>query len=245
MRAIRTILAFQAPQMSRVLYRQDRELPIAPTVALPPPLSLSCSLGDVLRQRRSVRSFADKPLPLSVLGTLLYATLGELERIPAGGHTVSRRTIPSAGGLQPTRVFAAIFRPGELSPGIYHYDAPRHQLEFVRSLEPHDRDRMLSAILVDTTVRDLGDVPALLVITTRFWRARAKYGPRGYRYANLEAGCAAQNLSLAATSLGLGHILMGGFYDDELHEWLGIDGIDHAALITAVVGGTAAEKSHE
>ncbi len=42
------------------------------------------------------------------------------------------------------------------------------------------------------------------------------YSKRGYRYVNMEAGHAAQNLSLQAVSLDLGSVVIGAFHDMEV-----------------------------
>jgi len=46
------------------------------------------------------------------------------------------------------------------------------------------------------------------------------YGPRGYRYAMMEAGRIGQKLYIAAASLGLGCCGIGAFYDIEAAELL-------------------------
>ena len=94
------------------------------------------------------------------------------------------------------------------------------------------------AFPIHPDVVNLAQASGIVFITTKFWRARAKYGPRGYRYCLQEAGAASQNLSLTAVALGLAHIVLGGFYDDEVHAVLEIDGVDHA-VVTAVAVGTS------
>ena len=93
-----------------------------------------------------------------------------------------------------------------------------------------------AAFPVHPLVVGLGSAAALFFITSKFWRSRAKYGPRGYRYCLQEAGSACQNLCLAAVAFGLAHVVLGGFYDDEVHERLEIDGVDHAVITIIAVG---------
>ena len=69
------------------------------------------------------------------------------------------------------------------------------------------------------------------------WRSRFKYGERGYRFALLEAGHAAQNMLLAATALALAALPLGGFYDRRLDELVGADGLDEATLYAIALGG--------
>ncbi|MGH7226203.1 MAG: SagB/ThcOx family dehydrogenase, partial [Gemmataceae bacterium] len=103
-------------------------------------------------------------------------------------------------------------------------------------LSPSDLEALFAAFPIHPEVVDLAPAAAIFFITTKFWRSRAKYGPRGYRYCLQEAGSACQNLSLAAASLDLAHVVLGGFYDDEVHSCLEIDGVDHAVITTVAVG---------
>jgi len=48
----------------------------------------------------------------------------------------------------------------------------------------------------------------------------------------------AQNLALAATSIGLGSCQVGALFDDEVNEILGLDGISESVLYMSVVGQT-------
>ncbi len=51
----------------------------------------------------------------------------------------------------------------------------------------------------------------------------AHAGPDAYRLAHLEAGIAAQRLSLAAASVDLSTAGLGAFYDEEIRTFLGLD----------------------
>ena len=60
-------------------------------------------------------------------------------------------------------------------------------------------------------------------------------GARGYRYAMLNSGRAAQRIYLAATSLGLGACGIGAIYDDEARQLFALND-DSALLYLMVVG---------
>ncbi|MCC7173220.1 MAG: SagB/ThcOx family dehydrogenase, partial [Planctomycetes bacterium] len=53
-------------------------------------------------------------------------------------------------------------------------------------------------------------------------RAFARFGARGYRAAHVEAGCVGQALYLGAEALGLQATGIGAFYDDDVHQHLGL-----------------------
>ena len=50
----------------------------------------------------------------------------------------------------------------------------------------------------------------------------ARYGDRAYRYLHLDAGHLGQRINLAAIRLGLGVSGIGGFFDDQVNDVLGI-----------------------
>ena len=74
-----------------------------------------------------------------------------------------------------------------------------------------DRRRQLSDAAF--AQRWIGKAAAVIVLTAVFRRTTRKYGERGQRYVHLEAGHAAQNVYLQATSLGLGTTTVGAFRD--------------------------------
>jgi SagB-type dehydrogenase family enzyme len=75
-----------------------------------------------------------------------------------------------------------------------------------------------------------------LAISACFERQRIKYGERTYRFALLEAGHLAQNLLLVGTALGLGTLPVGGFLDDEVNDYLRLDGRREAVLYLILMG---------
>jgi SagB-type dehydrogenase family enzyme len=54
---------------------------------------------------------------------------------------------------------------------------------------------------------------AVIVIAAEYRRTTKKYGARGIRYVQLEAGHAAQNICLQAVSLQIGTVTVGSFTD--------------------------------
>jgi SagB-type dehydrogenase family enzyme len=237
-----SLAVFMHPAMYSVQYTHDREFPLRARRQLPEPTIPDCAFSDVVRQRRSVRNFDARQLSIAELSGLLFCALGETGRLFIGfeeGDSVVEaplRSIPSAGALHPTSIFAAVLQPGDLATGMYHYDPPAHELECVKPLGKSEIEALFAAFPVHPLLVDLTSAAALFFITSKFWRSRAKYGPRGYRYCLQEAGYACQNLCLAAVAFGLAHVVLGGFYDDEVHERLEIDGVDHAVITIIAVG---------
>ena len=240
---------FQQPFMQEVQHAHDRAYPLNPCITLPKPRILDHPFHELISRRRSIRNFSGNALCLSELSALLLDALGETGRVITGYDDdrpvyASLRSIPSAGALHPTDVFVVILQGG-LARTVYHYDVPEHLLEFVKALSEREIKTLFAAFPIHPQVVDLANASAIFFISSKFWRARAKYGPRGYRYCLLEAGCACQNLSLASVALGLAHVVLGGFYDDEVHACLGMDGVEHAVIVAMAVGALVSEPAQE
>ena len=161
-----------------------------------------------LEARRSVRQFGPEGLSLATLGQLLWAAQGVTAA--DGG-----RTAPSAGALYPLELFVVAGCIVGLPSGIYRYTPAKHS---IRLQLAGDRRRELSdAALEQSAVRDGA---AVLVIAAVYARTSVKYRSRAERYVHMEAGHAAQNVYLQATSLDLGTVVVGAFEDDRVGEVL-------------------------
>jgi SagB-type dehydrogenase family enzyme len=237
----RAISLFQQPVMHQIEYTHERDYPLQTLIRLPEPAIPDRPFSELIRNRRSCRSFGGNALTLPELSALLFGAIGETGRLATSFEDgrpieVSLRSIPSGGALHPTRAFVALLKHGQLAPGVYHFDVQEHALEFVKPLLEPDIDALFAAFPIHPDPVNLEQASGILFITTKFWRSRSKYGPRGYRYCLQEAGAACQNLSLTAVALGLANVVLGGFYDDEVHAALEIDGVDHAVITSVAVG---------
>jgi SagB-type dehydrogenase family enzyme len=184
---------------------------LAGTVALPAPRTRgTLSLEEALQRRRSVRAFATDGLSLAELAQLLWAAQGITSR--SGG-----RTAPSAGALYPLEVYVAVGEVAGLERGVYRYVPQGHRIELVAT---GDRRSALAAAALGQ--RWFEEAPAVIVFTAVYERITGKYRERGVRYAQLEAGHAAENLLLEVTALGLGAAVVGAFEDGRVREVLGL-----------------------
>ncbi len=164
------------------------------------------SIERALRERRSVRTFTTEPIALSDLSQLLWAAQG----ITGPG---SRRTAPSAGALYPLEVYVMAARVTGLEPGIYVYKPEGHSLVKIAA---GARSADLSAAAYGQPC--VRNAQAVLVISTVYERTMVKYGERGIRFAQMEAGHAAQNVCLQAVALKLGSVMVGGFDDNAVKK---------------------------
>lgn len=196
---------------------------------LPLPPVLESPLMRLLRARHSCRDFAPSAMRLEDLATLLGGAEGITQR-----GTIDDRAVPSAGGLYPLEVYAVTRAIDGLTDGIYHYNVRGHSLEFVRgACAPGE----LGQTLLGQQFLERANV--LVLLAAVFARTQRKYGPRGYRYALLEAGHVAQNLCLMAVERGLGGLCVGGFFDRRLNRLLQLDGVEQAVVYTVAIGHPA------
>ncbi len=179
-------------------------------IALPEPnLSGEMSLEEAIYKRRSVRSYLREPLTLEEIGQLLWA---------AQGVTFTRkgfRAAPSAGATYPLVIYVSVKEGGVegLPPGIYRYEPFGHLLHLMKSGD-FSRDLAKAAL----GQRWVEDAPVCIIIAADFERTVSVYGERGIRYVYMEAGHVGQNIYLQATSLGLGTVAVGAFYDEEVRN---------------------------
>lgn len=206
--------------------KRHAHLPFTP---LPEEELGSARLADVLRTRRSRRTYGDGAITVGELATLLVAAYGVTGAIP--GTAQELRSAPSGGALYPLELYVVVQRVEGVERGLYHYDPLRHGLERLGDTGSDDSSGELTpypALLADSA--------AFVAVTAVLWRSRFKYGQRAYRFALLEAGHVAQSLLLAAEALGLAATPVGGFYDTRVDELLGIDGLTEVALYLLPAG---------
>lgn len=217
----------RSPELQQTVARSSRTHDHRPGVDLARGGLPRTSFRGVLARRRSSSAERRCPLPLRDLGALLEAGYAAGPRAPG----VVRRPVPSGGALYPLELYVLALGVEGIEPSVLHYNPFRHRLEVLGSLDA----RRVGAALVDPALVD--GAAALVVITAMFWRARFKYGVRGYRFVLLEAGHVVQNAVLAAAALGLPALPVGGFYDRRLDALVGADGLDEASVYALLLGG--------
>ena len=78
------------------------------------------------------------------------------------------------------------------------------------------------------------DAAAVVFQTADLTKAVAQYGDRVYRYLHMDAGHLGQRLNLAAIYLDLGVSGIGGFFDNQVNEVLGIPADEAVIYITTL-----------
>ena len=207
----------------------------APYHPLPPPAAVRSPLADLLSKRFSCRVFTAEPLTFEQVATLAAAAYGTIGHAAIGLIGLPERPVPSGGGMYPLELYFLIRSGGAVPAGVHHYHPHAHGLEHLRDVELPAR--YLTYLFMNQ--RWFAEAAAVVVLTGLPRRTARKYGDRGYRYLLLEAGHIAQNLVLAAGSLGLATCCGGGFFDDELAGLLVADIEDEVPVYAIAVGSPA------
>lgn len=203
-----------------------------PIVELPRVLaSHSVSLFEAISNRQSIRHFTPRPLSLEEMTMLLHYAYGVTRDNSGTPLPRSFRAVPSGGALYPLELYVHSACITGLQPGLYHFNPAGNHL---RHLINADLSTAISEAFIQPEI-GLG-ASAIVFLTAVFERSLFKYGDRGYRFILLEAGHVAQNLNLVATGLGLGCLNIGGFFDREIDDLLGIDGVTHSTIYMTAIG---------
>jgi SagB-type dehydrogenase family enzyme len=177
------------------------------TIKLPEPrLTSNTSIEEALLKRRSIRTYKDVPASVAELSQILWAGQGITDRR-------GLRTAPSAGALYPLEIYVIAGNVRDLPAGVYQYRPNNHEL--ARIVSGDKRSELSSAALGQ---RPIKTAAAVIVISAVYERTTGKYGERGIRYADMEAGHAAQNITLQAVALNLGSVMVGAFEDNEVKK---------------------------
>lgn len=213
-----------------------KSYPDAPRIMLAPLAGgrLVARLDDVLAKRRSVRGFAESPVEMPAFAQLLLRALGRTRTVELFGGEGRNHygTYPSAGGLFPIETYVITLRVQGVEPCIAHFQSVEGALEVLDDAP----DAMSIEQCLGVPESLAASVAFVILQTAIFERSTVKYGNLGYRFALLEAGTMAQNLSLVGLALGLDSLNWGSCYDHRVHEILGLCGIDEVFLHCLLFG---------
>jgi SagB-type dehydrogenase family enzyme len=182
-------------------------------------------LSGVILRRRSTRAYTGDDLNFDELKALLDFTY-QPQNYVAQGFDNS----PDYFDLNLIQTFLAVSGVKGLEAGCYYY-APKAQE--LRQIRFKNFRRELHFLCLG---QDLGrDAAAVVFHTADLKSAVAQYGDRVYRYLHIDAGHLGQRLNLAAIRLNLGVCGIGGFFDDQVNEVIGIPS-DEAVLYITTLG---------
>ncbi|MEB3180291.1 MAG: SagB/ThcOx family dehydrogenase [Nostocaceae cyanobacterium] len=182
-------------------------------------------LETTILKRRSTRAYSGANLTFNELKALLDFTYQPQNYIDQGFDAS-----PDYFDLDLIETFIAVSGVTGLEEGCYYYAPKAQELRQIRF--KNFRRELHYLCLGQELGRDAG---AVLFHTADLKTAIAKYGDRVYRYLHMDAGHLGQRLNLAAMRLNVGVSGIGGFFDDQVNEVLGIPA-DEAVLYITTLG---------
>lgn len=182
-------------------------------------------LERTMLRRRSTRRFSGANLTLDELNTLLDFAYQPHHYVEQGFDGD-----PDYFDLSLIQSFVAVSGVDGLDAGCYYYAPNAQELRQIRF--KNFRQELHYLCLGQDLGRDAG---AVIFQTADLQAAIARHGDRVYRYLHLDAGHLGQRLNLAAIRMGLGVSGIGGFFDDQVNEVLGIPE-DEAVLYITTLG---------
>lgn len=206
----------------------DVVAPGGPTIALQPLTEEELpreAIERVILRRGSTRQFTREPISLAQLSTMLdRSTRG----FPADFHNPS--------GAQLNHMYVVVNAVDGLQPGAYYFHRDRRELELLKA---GDFRRQAGYLGLE---QDLpADAAANVFFLADLRQVLARYGNRGYRAAQLEAGILGGKLYLAAYALGLGASGLT-FYDDDVVNFFSPHAAGKSAIFLVCLGQSALRK---
>ena len=187
------------------------------TIKLPKPqLKSDVSVEEAIAGRRSARSYSDREMTPAEIGQILWACQGITD--PRGF-----RAAPSAGALYPLEIYLV------KGDGVYRYLPDAHQLK--RLSKENIKGNLARAAWGQSFIEE---APVNIIICAVYERVTSRYGKRGIRYTDIEAGHAAENVHLQAVSLGLASVPVGAFDDNAVSKILNLSGREKPIYIIPV-----------
>ncbi|HEY3058491.1 MAG TPA: SagB family peptide dehydrogenase [Chloroflexota bacterium] len=165
------------------------------------------------------------------LARLCFYANGVTRKLRRHDEQVPFRAAACTGALYHIELYVVCQDLPDLAAGVYHYGAHDHAL---RQLRPGD----VRAALIDATGGEshVAHAPAIVVLTSTFWRNAWKYQARAYRHSFWDSGTILANaLAVDPTA----SVVMG-FADDAVNQLLGIDAVHEAAICLMPIGLEAA-----
>lgn len=185
----------------------------------------------VINNRESRRKYTNETLTLEELSFLLWCTQGVKELVRQG--LLTKRTVPSGGGMHPFETYLLINRVENIPPGLYRYIALEHKL-----LPMQTNDSSLAEKIgeISNGQTFVGKGAVVFIWSVRPYRTEWRYADDSLKDILMSVGHICQNLYLACEAINAGTCAIVAYQQDQLDQFIGVDGNDEIALYIAPVG---------
>jgi SagB-type dehydrogenase family enzyme len=216
------VVAWRGPLAPRLAPSAAPRTPLRP---LAPAMAALRTLGEVIRQRGSTRRFAREPMSFSQLSAILAHTT---TAIPAD--------FLDPGGSSLLDIYLIVHAVADLPSGSYVFTPQEQSLQRLSAGNFREEAGHLcfeQALGADASlvVFFMADLESVL----------QRFGNRGYRAVQLEAGILGGKMYLCAGALGLGASGLT-FYDDDVTAFFAPHATGKSAIFVVALGQTAYEN---
>ncbi len=168
------------------------------------------------------------------LAEVLFLCAGVTRRRRYFGGEMLFRAAACTGALYHVDVYVAAGPLSDLDAGVYHFAPDRFALTPLRAGD--HRGVLVAASGAEPAV---AHAPAVLVLTSTYWRNSWKYRDRTYRHCFWDGGTLLANCLAAASARGIPARTVMGFADAPVNHLLGLDAEKEVSLCLVPLGRSA------
>ena len=179
---------------------------------------------EVVKLRRSTRQYSDESLSIEEVSYLLWET----SRVEFVKNNAVFRTIPTGGATNAMETYVYLNNVEGLS-GLYLYLQNEHKLALIN-------DKAIKDKVNKSLFQQLRGAGVVVYLTCIPKRSEYKYSFTAHKMIAMEAGHAAQNLSLAAEIIDAGACCLAAYDQDKCDQLLEVDGTEEFTTYAITVG---------
>lgn len=165
------------------------------------------------------------------LARLLYFSAGVTKARTYPGGQILFRAASCTGALYHIELYLVCGHLPDVDAAVYHFGPSDFALRVLRQ-----GDWRRTLVEASGGEPSVAAAPAMVVLTSTYWRNAWKYRSRAYRHAFWDSGTLLANLLAMANALHLPARLVLGFGDDTVNGLLGVDPDREAALCIVALG---------
>jgi SagB-type dehydrogenase family enzyme len=187
-------------------------------------------IDDVLDKRGSTNPFRGE-LTLAELSEVMWRSTRVNRAWRARGAVTSRRVYPSGGALYGVELYVACRGVTDVPKGIYHWSPLDQAFEQLWLSDGEEWPAELPGL-----PSNAGTPAAVVFFVGIFQKVNAKYGERGYRLVNFEAGAIAMLMQTIAAEREVPCRWISGFTDVFWDRELHLNGVSESCLLSLGLG---------
>ncbi|WP_208970494.1 SagB family peptide dehydrogenase, partial [Listeria valentina] len=185
---------------------------------------------NILKSRKSTRSFIKHPLDLDTFSTVVHYSFGISQRkINYEGIKTTTRYYPSGGGLYPINIYFYINNVSTLNKGFFLYQPYSH------SLLPIKSDIKAKDLFVGDAL-DFENMCFAVFYEYSINKNFLKYGELALLTSLVEVGTMSENFDLVSTAFYLDTCAVAGFNKTIIENAIHQDGVNSHIVFSSICG---------